>query len=235
MHQLTIASLGLLAIGCSPKYYIPNTQNVPVIRAKGQSSITVAGNGNQAELQGAYGISDHLAIQANGGYVFPKNESSETGGYGKMIEGGIGYFTNVNPNMHFDVYALIGGGNMENHFPGSLAQNPNTTGIIEANFMRFGVQPSFSYYNKFFTVTGSTRLASLNYSNVRGSLIFDGVNQVNYLNDNASTFLLEPALTVRGGFEKIKLQVQLMKSFNLFNKDFRQDDTLLSFGLNFNL
>jgi hypothetical protein len=49
-----------LLISCSPKYYVPNTQNVPLIHAQGQTNLSVAGNGNQVEFQGAYGINDAL-------------------------------------------------------------------------------------------------------------------------------------------------------------------------------
>jgi len=234
-YLIPVAVLALLAISCSPHYYIPNTQNVPLIKAQGQTNITVAGNGNQFELQGAYGITDHLAIQANGGFVFPKNEDNGNGGSGKLIEGGIGYYTNISPVLLFDVYALVGVGTMENHFPSTLAANPSTTGKIEANLARFGLQPALSYHSKYFSVTGSARIGSLNYSNIKGSLIFDGADQVAYLTDNKSGVLIEPALTLRGGVEKIKFQVQLMKSLNVSNKDFKQDDTLLSIGLNFSL
>ncbi len=75
---------------------------------------------------------------------------------------------------------------------------------------------------------------SLNYSNIKGSLIFDNMNQVNYLDDNASNFLIEPGITIRGGLEKFKLQLQLVQSFNLSHPNFKQDKALLSFGLNFN-
>lgn len=220
---------------CSPNYYIPNTQNVPVIGAKGETNISVAGNGNQFELQGAVGVSDNIALQLNGGYVFPKNEDNGNGGSGKLIEAGVGYFTNINDNLLFDVYALAGVGSMENHFPSSVSANPSTTGKISATLARFALQPGITFHSKYFSISGSSRFASLNFSNVDGSLIFDNVDQTKYLTDNKTSFLIEPALTLRGGIEKVKLQIQLMKSFNVSESDFRQDDTMLSVGLNFRL
>ncbi|HAH58535.1 MAG TPA: hypothetical protein DCL86_10325, partial [Bacteroidales bacterium] len=56
---------------------------------------------------------------------------------------------------------------------------------------------------------------------------------VDYLNENNSNFLMEPAITLKGGFEKIKLQVQYGYSFNLSNSSFPQDRDYLTFGLNF--
>lgn len=70
---------------------------------------------------------------------------------------------------------------------------------------------------------------------MEGDLIFDGVNQVNYLKENNSNFIIEPALTIRGGLEKIKLQLQYGYSMNLSNSTFTQDKGYLTIGLNFNL
>ena len=234
--QISFVALSVcLLAACSPNYYIPNTQNVPVIGAKGETNISVAGNGNQFELQGAVGVSDNIALQLNGGYVFPKNEDNGNGGSGKLIEGGVGYFTNISDNLLFDVYALAGVGSMENHFPGSVSANPSTTGKISANLARFALQPALTFHSNYFSISGSARIGSLNFSNIDGNLIFDGVDQTKYLTDNKSNFLIEPALTLRGGIEKIKLQIQLMKSINVSESDFRQDDAMLSVGLNFRL
>ena len=231
---LLIGAVVALLTGCSPKFYLPNTQNVPMIQARGHSNITVAGNGNQVEFQGAYGITDGLAVQVNGGWFIPKDEDNGDGGSGRLIEGGLGYFKNISENWLFDTYALAGVGRMENHFPSLLPANPATTGKISANIARYSLQPSLSFHRKYFSVTGSARLSSLNYSNIEGSLFFENLDQVAYLRDTKSSVLIEPALTLRGGIEKIKLQIQLMRSFNLTHSDFRQDKQLLSVGLNFN-
>lgn len=233
--QFTLLGFVALMAGCSPNYYLPNTQNVPLIKAPGETNITVAGNGNQVELQGAYGITEQLALQLNGGLVIPKNEDNGNGGAGKFLEPGLGYYTNINPNLLFDVYALVGFGSMENHFPTTVPTYPGTTGKISAGLVRASLQPSLSYHTKYFSISGSARLANLSYSNVRGNLTFNDQDQVAYLQDNKNNFLIEPALTLRAGVEKIKLQVQLMKSFNLSNSDFKQDETLLSIGLGFKL
>ncbi len=65
-------------------------------------------------------------------------------------------------------------------------------------------------------------------------MIFKNEIQTAYLNKNSSSFLIEPALTVRGGLEKIKLQVQYGYRLNLSNSNFKQDKTFLTIGLNFN-
>lgn len=226
-------SVLLIASGCTTTYYIPNTQNVPVIDAKGVTSLDLAGTGNQVEFQAAYGITEALAIQANGAWYIPNDADNGNGGSGSLYEGGIGYYKNLSENWLFDTYALVGAGRVENHFPSTLPTVPVTTGRIEASALRYGLQPSITYRTPYFSVSGSVRATQLSYSNISGSVYLDGLQQERYLADNNSQFLLEPALTLSGGLERVKLQLQLLQSINLTNSEFKQDNTLLSVGLNF--
>ena len=68
---LVIVGLGFAS--CSPIYYTPNTQNVPLISQKGETNLTLSGNANQIEFQGAYGIAENIAIKANGGLFIPSD------------------------------------------------------------------------------------------------------------------------------------------------------------------
>lgn len=231
---LIAAALVTLLAGCNPKYYTPNTQNVPLIEKQGQTNLTVSGNGNQVEFQGAYGVSDGLAIMANGGLFIPGDLDNGNGGSGSFGEFGLGYFVPMENNMVFETYGLVGIGSVENHFPGSVSEGGSGTGDIKANILRVGIQPNLGYKSGNFSAAISTRLAMLTYSGAEGDLIFEGQNQVDYLNDNSSNFLIEPALTLRGGLEKVKLQVQLGYSLNATNSDFRQDQGFVTVGINFN-
>ncbi len=232
IHTISIFFL-LAIVGCSPKYYVPNTQNVPGINAKGQVNFILAGNSNQTELQAAYGITDKLALQLNGGFVPQQNDNGNSGS-GKLIEGGLGYYKNLNESWLFDTYALFGMGDVANDFPSTVSDYPSTTGKLSATLFRYGLQPGLSFHRKYFTITGSARITNLNYMDINGNLIFDGVDQQAYLRSNNSNFLVEPAITIRGGFEKLKLQLQVLRSFNLTSSNFRQDYSLVSVGLNFN-
>lgn len=225
---------GILALcSCSTQYYIPNTQHVPVIDEKGQTSVTVAGNGDQGEFQAAYGVAESIGIMAAGVVVFPQNEDNGNGGSGHLVDLGVGYFKPLNENLLFDTYAIFGFGKMENHFPGTVTEFPNTTGDISANIIRYGVQPSLSYHMEYFSITGSARFVNLSYSEIGGSLQFNNRNQLDYLGSHNSNFLIEPAITLRGGFEKAKLQLQYLHSFNVSNTDFPQAKDLITIGLNF--
>ncbi len=236
LRLLTSAvALGLLTAACQPGYYIPNTQNVPLLTARNQKTLTLAGNGNQYELQGAYSLTDHLAFQLNTGLVKPKDLDNGDGGSGKFFEAGVGYYAPLKNNFTWATYFLAGAGSMENHFPSEVSANPVHSGNISANIFRYGLQPVVGYESKYFSIGASSRILSLNYNNIKGDLIYKGENQKRYLEDNRSGFLLEPALTLRGGIEPVKLQIQWARSINLSNTSFRQENTLLSLGLHLSL
>ncbi len=225
---------GCLLYSCSPKYYIPNTQNVPLLTEKGETNLTVAGNANQAEVQGAYAITNGLAVKANAGLFIPSDQDNGNGGSGKFIELGAGYFKPLEHHFVFEAYGIAGIGSVENHFPSTVADYPQTSGEISATVFRYGLQTNFGYKIKHFSAGLSSRFVHLNYSNIEGNLIYDNTQQTEYLEDNRSNFLIEPALTIRGGFEKFKIQAQYGYSFNLSNSEFKQDNAFVTLGLNFN-
>ncbi len=233
-NALLFIAFGFTLIACSPKYYTANTQNVPLISQKGETNLTVSGNGNQAEFQGAYGVTDAFAVKVNAGLFIPTDLDNGNGGSGNFAEIGGGYFKALENNWVFETYGIVGFGTFENHLPSTVSDNPQTTGDISANIFRIGVQPNFGYKSKYFAAAISSRFVNLSYSDIQGDLIFEGVNQTNYLNANASNFLIEPALTLKVGFEKIKFQFQYGLSLNASNADFRQDNQFATIGLNFN-
>ncbi|MEP7195115.1 MAG: hypothetical protein ABI851_01255 [Saprospiraceae bacterium] len=239
LNKIKNLSLALLLIffltNCNPTYYIPSTQNIPNIHSKSQGNLSLAGSSGQYELLAAYGVSSALAVQLNARLIQPGDLDNGDGGSGKTLEAGLGYFKSINDQFVFDSYALLGFGTMENHFPSTLASNPNTTGEISANLLKIGIQPSISFIKKYFSITASTQVSNLNYNGISGSLIFDNTNQQDYLKGNNSQIFIEPALTIKAGLPNIKFQIQLLKSLNASNSSFKQNDALLSFGLNYNM
>jgi len=221
-------------VGCNPKYYTPNTHNVPLISEKGETNLTLSGGDDRVEFQGAMGITNGFAIKANGGLFIPSDIENGDGGSGKFLEIGGGYFTPVGNKFVFELYGIAGVGRVENHLPSTASANPQTQGDISANIFRYGIQPNFGFKTKYFTAAISSRIVNLTYNKIEGDLIYGGESQVNYLKANDSNFLLEPALTLRGGVEKIKLQLQVGWSVNMTNSEFRQDNSFATLGLNFN-
>ncbi|MDD2412016.1 MAG: hypothetical protein RBS19_01855 [Bacteroidales bacterium] len=229
---IIFATLGIAS--CSPKFYTPNSHNVPLLSEKGEASLTLTGNGNQLEFQGAYAITNHIAIKADGGIFSPSDINNGNGGSGKFGELGVGYFTPIHENWIFETYGIVGYGGFENHMPSTQENYPSTKGNISAKLLRVGIQPNFGFKSKYFSAAVSSRIVNLSYNNIKGDLIYRDISQTQYLKNNSSHFLVEPALTLRGGTESFKLQLQYGYSFNLTNKSFKQDVMFLTAGINVN-
>ena len=225
MKNLFLLLIFITFSGCGPVYYVPNTQNVPVMKDKGQTNLSLALNGsewtNGFELQGAYGLTDKIALQLNADWVESTQEPSN--GSGHFVELGAGYYKNISRYFVFETYGLLGFGNLKYEEDFSSFQE------IKANFFRFGVQPSISYSSKYFIASLSGRFANINYNSVSGNHY-----DVEFLKANNSYWLVEPALTLQTGFENVKLLLQFQLSENLTNPDFSQDYSLVSLGLKVN-
>jgi hypothetical protein len=224
--------LAPLALGaCAPKYYAPNTHNIPLLtRARDFSAAGAVGDA-RIEVQGAYAITSEVAVLLNAANYDKPDDEDGDGGSGGLLEVGFGYARPFDENFSLGVYGLAGAGNVENHFPSTVAGNPGTTGEIEAKLTRFGVQPVLGFRTRWVEAAASLRIVSLRYSDIEGSLIFGGEDQVQILSDQTEHTLLEPALTVRGGFETVKLQVQMGWSANKTDSRFRQDEGHLTVGV----
>ncbi len=226
-----VLTVPLMLGACAPKYYAPNTQNVPLLTRQGDYSAVGAVGDSRVEVQGAYGITSELALLANAAHFEARDDVDGDGGGGGLFELGFGYQRPINERFHLGVFGLLGGGDVENHFPSTVPGNPGTTGNIEAKLTRFGVQPVVGFRTRYFEAVGSVRLVGLRYSDIRGSLVFSGVDQVQELSSQADHTLLEPAITLRAGLETVKLQLQMGWSANKGHSNFRQDEAYLTAGV----
>lgn len=217
-------------IACSPIYYSPATQNVPLFSDKKQLNVGVyTQDENFVELQSAYSPGKHIGIMLNAFYAHPDDNNEGDGGSAELLEGGVGYFYELQPKLIIEIYGLYGAGKMENHF-----QSQND-GRIKANFETLSIQPAIGYHTKYFDACLSFRLSQLSYNNISGNLIFGREDQVQYLNARRDQLLIEKALTIRAGLEFIKLQLQIGSSDNMTYSNFYQNEGYLSLGLVANL
>jgi hypothetical protein len=233
MNKIITLLICITLTSCSSIYYVPNTQNVPIIREKGQTNLSFDLNISEStdgfEFQGAYGLTDKIALQLN----FDKVKSSEgtTDGSGKFVEFGPGYYKNLSEHFLFESYGLLGFGSFrdEESYYDSQA-NATITRKINGNLFRIGLQPSISYVRKYFIASFSGRFSNLNYSSIDGNSY-----AVDNLKANNSFWLIEPALTLQGGLENVKLFLQFQGSLNMTDPHFDQDVTLVSLGLKVNI
>lgn len=236
---LLYITLSLLVIvsACSPIYYSPNTQHVPLYDEQGQASVLAGGTSKGGEIQASYAVSDHWLVLVDGAYFYENDEEDNDNGNGVLGEVGGGYFHPFAQNFVWGTNGLVGYGRFENNFPSIDASTEAgmQTGYIRGNVSRVGVQPYLGFKTTPFEVVASTRLVNLNYSNVNGNLPFEEVEQVQYLRNNSNQWQLEPSLTVRAGYRFAYAQIQWLKSFNLNDSDFRYREDQISLGLMFYL
>lgn len=217
-------------IGCNPIYYRPNTQQVPLFKEKGEIRASVVSNLNdQFEIQTAYAVNNNIGILANG--IFVNYDLENDGNYvkGNFIEVGGGYYKPIWNKFVFECYGTVGYGNVFSQF-GEPSMSMFTR-TIETDLLRIGVLPLIGYRTKYFSAAFSSRLAHLSFFNYSGGYVYESNLQTDYLRLNKSNMLIEPALTLRGGWNYIQLQAQIVGSYNLSNKNFYQDTSSFSIGL----
>lgn len=228
LPALSSLSALLMLAACAPKYYSPNAQNVPLLTAQGEATVSggINADASRADARGAWAVGRNLALQASTALYFPRDDDSGNGGSGALFEAGAGYFKPLPNRLVFETWGLVAYGGLENHFE---TGNPN--GKLNANLTRVSILPALGYKHPAFEAAVSSRVAMLNYFNVSGSLTRDGASEAHYLRENRMQYLVEPAITVRSGLKSVKAEAQAGWSVNLTDDAFPQDGSWLSLGI----
>src|SRR5690554_25839 len=247
MKRLLTSLAPLLAIAaCSPVFYSPSSRHIPLLTEENEFTASVgyiiAESTESMALKAAYALSPNWGIMGGGNFHFGgETDSNASSGGGGYVEAGAGYFTRVGRKFVFETYGLVSYGGMNNRFPQTVTNYPNTNGKITADLLGFGLQPSFGFKSRYFDAALSLKTSLINYMNIQGNLITQNIDQEipssqqEYLSTHRHNFLLEPAITLRGGWELLKLEVQTGGSLNLTHRDFPQDGSWVSFGLVYRL
>lgn len=223
---------------CSPIYYVPNTQEIPLFTEKNQGRGHI-GLGNTSEtslfkISGAYSFSKHFGITGN---VFLVSAKSSNGQTKKGASTGLGlvHFLPVDENFIFE--STLG-------FASGKAINEDIKGIEnEVRFVNFYCQPSIGQAMKHFEMIFSLKYNIHTYTKLNSTLLslaqVDNVNTplgqkilFDYPLDKTYHFL-EPALTIRFGWESVKLHVQFVYSSLISQTDFYRERANINFGINF--
>lgn len=245
MKRLLFILLPALTLaGCSPVFYTPPSQNVPLLTDKHEltasSSFVESESTGGMDVKVAYAVTPHVGIVAGGNGYFPASDSkSNSSGSGGLVEAGAGYFTTVSKKFVFETYGLLGYGWMKNRFPQSVDRNPETDGKINANLFSIAAQPSFGFKTRYFEAALSVKSGFITYTHIGGNLIEQNADQSaessqqQYLADHKNNFMLEPAITLRGGLDFLKIQLQAGRGFNVSHTRFPQDEGWVTFGLSY--
>ena len=231
LYFLAIVIVVIYLNSCSPVYYIPNTQNVPLLSHEKEYNISMMGNTTSLELQTSVSPVNHLGIQLNSSYFIPQFMDNGDRGRGYMIDGGAGYYKafGFDDKFIFEAYAVGGIGHAYNGF--MYRDSITTGGSISTNVARYGVQPIIGFKSKYIDVAVSSRFVALSYFNTTGDLVYNGVRQTDYLSDHSNSFLIEPAFTFRAGSDFFKFQLQVQGSFNTLYSNFYQNNSMITVGI----
>ncbi|MDD4994163.1 MAG: hypothetical protein PHR83_18235 [Paludibacter sp.] len=219
MKKITLPfALVILLSGCTHDYYTPNAQNVPMFRDKNELRLSGAFGGSQSEgveLQAAYSPVKNFAVMAN--YLTSSIHYNSPGDYGNQnyIEGGLGYYKPISKTAVFEIYGGYGSGNEHHQYEGSYYSYDGTyyygSGFANLSFKKVFIQPSIGLTFDFIDIAFSSRLYSLTFDKVQNYASVDSFDwgTLHELSLSNVHYFLEPAMTFRGGWKNVKLQLQL--------------------------
>ena len=217
--SLLFLSFAVFLSCCAPSFYSPNQQNVPGFQKKKEVRLNAARGFDGFDVQATYAVTNHLGVQLNSlFYSFDWNEFRKYS-EGNGIELGLGYYKPFS-NFVFETYGLIGKGKFTNRDLNDDPYQPENDGYLKSDILRFALQPALTYKRKYYSISLSSRLSSINYYKVEGHYYDYFTDLGNELRHNSSYFLFEPALTFRAGLEKLKFQIQFVTANNLTKKPF---------------
>ena len=232
-YYFAILLLPVLFTSCTHYYYAPTTANIPMLREKNEARINanwyITDEASGGELQLAYATGKRTAFMLNilsassNGMLLSSmtyNPGSEPAGYGKYAELGYGFFDPVPTSKWiFETYAGIGTGSITNWY--------STNEKSRVGISKIFVQPSLGWRTTYFEIAFSSRFA---FANLKVKNNSHANQEVNYIKDHPSAFLVEPAMLIRFGLKHVKISLNYTHSGNLSN-NWQQETTAVSAGL----
>jgi hypothetical protein len=216
---------------CTHYYYVHNQHNVPLFKEKNEvrasGAVIQSDEIVGADIQAAYAVTKEAAIMANALIVNPGSKD----GKGQMYEVGAGYFkplpsrySILNNKFVFETYGVVGLGNSVNYYD----RYPSS---ISTNLFKGYIQPTIGYTCNFFDLIVSAKIGALHAFGAKRNMAdtaFSDLNQngstigndLNILSRNSTSFLFEPAFTIRLGYEYVKAHFQVGTS--VMTGDLRQ-------------
>lgn len=217
---------------CHTTFYIPNAQNVPLHSEAGQIQFRGGlSEGPSAaynpDFHLSYAITDHWAVMTNfTDYVMHKSPNVD----GRLLEAGGGYYDVIGDSRWvWEVYAGYGNGWGRHH---------NDFHRNDFSLHRVFLQPDIGYTSDYFDLALSLRISSLHYYRISQTFTPDDSysNFIDYdLSQNRQKLTIEPALTLRGGYKYIKIQLQLLLAESIADHHFPMDNAVLNIGLSVDL
>ncbi len=247
--------LAITLSGCIHYYYIANVQNVPLFTEKnefsasGQIGFASDAGWNETtciDLQTAYSLTNHIGIMLNYMWAYenyqPEESTVKDYGRGSYLEGAAGYYKPFGQYGLFEIYGGVGTSGQHHQYANSYSNT--IEGTSDLSFIKIFLQPSVGLklnrsdvsFLKPFDLAFSTRVYNINF----GKVNYTNSEIAEYENFSALSaenhYFIEPAFTIRGGWENVKLQFQIARAVYLNGKYFDFFEPFhISLGLNYTL
>jgi hypothetical protein len=242
----TIYILPVIFCSCTHYYYVSNVQNVPLFREKNEYRLSgTFGLGTETkclEVQGAYSVTGNFGVMTNFMSAKGIENSEESWAKGTYMDVAIGYYKPLPKTGVFEIYGGVGGSKQHHQYrseisdPGNPAFNNLSAGTSDLSFIKIFVQPSIGMTFNGFDIAFSTRFNRLTFNKTDNQIdILSNKYEFDKLNATAQikNFLFfEPALTLRGGWKYLKVQLQGATASYLNNDRYHFDQYHISIGLN---
>jgi hypothetical protein len=217
----------IFSVSCvsTPPIYVPNTLNTTLLQEKGEINIGYNKSPAGYDIGTSYAISDNIGLMINGTYL--SNKRPEQNRKHKLGEIGIGYFFQSKEHLIGEIFLGAGlGSNLIKekisyfpflffiYLPIEPDQKEEEFVYLNANYIRFFLQPTFVSRKKIFEVGFSLRLCYINFYKIHHS-------NINFPRENT---LLEPVFFIRIGPPVLKFQMQFGTSYSPFENPEGQGD-----------
>lgn len=208
IFHIIILFISIAFASCNA-YYVPALVNSPMFEEKNEASINASVGTNGYNFQGAYSITNNLAIMANS--KFFKKKTYEDWGYyreslniSRNAELGVGYYRKLIEEFKFEFFSGLGYGENSLDF---INYKNDTNNYFYRNYSFF-IQPSIGASKNTIEAVLSLKINGLT---VRSNTFLGEYK------DKPYTAFLEPAFTLRYGFKNVKFFNQFGMSLPTIN------------------
>jgi hypothetical protein len=219
---------------CTTQMYVSNAVNAPLLKEKGEVQVSITQN----DLQAAVALGKNFGIIANGFYMNYKvgNDYQHSGILG---EAGIGYYQPLKNDFIFEGFVGGGVGRVSKQQTFTDNNNNSYLAYFDADATKMFIQPDFGYKTKYFDAIISSRISTVKYTSFSQQNYPENELKNDYLDNNnliGPMFMFaEPAVTIRGGYKFVKLQLQYGLTLNMTPHDIKQANNFSSIGLVINI
>lgn len=206
---------GIIMNACTPPHYIPNNHTIPLHQGQDEVYAAILSGTSGADGNLSYSFTDFLSIQAAG------NMASMDSMHYRYGEIGVSVFSNPRGASNFSLSSGYGRGEVLFEKPYII---PN--GKYYASYDKIFLKPTVGFVNTYIEGALTTGVALIQFDKLSNNQSWTSFNQ----------FYFEPAITVKAGYDFIKIMVQMglvLPMFYYENVDFQPVNAHI--GLSFRL